>query len=408
MSSVDQPLFISEIHLNSHPYIKQSGIKIVSSNNEKRNIIITGRNGCGKSTLLNLIKSHIYAINVNQVHLSERSKTNYDKAVSKLSSIHTNSPQFASAKTELDQAMNNYTTVGGFITLNFSNKHLLNDKSHVLAYFEAKRITDLNKPQNITASQLQPKHIGEHNAGKQFIQHLVNRRSQLAFALEDKTTTEVEEIRKWFTSLDKLFSRLFAKPVKLQFLRAQLDFILEAEDGEIIDLKTLSDGYSAIVSMVTEIIMRMETIQFGGFNVSGIVLIDEVETHLHVALQKEVLPFLTTMFPKIQFIVTTHSPFVLQSLDNAIIYDLESNQSIDQEEELWKYSYEALIDGYFEVDKFSAILKDKISLFKKLYARDDLNRAEKKELRQLTKELGSVPTFKNATIETELKQLGLK
>lgn len=39
-------------------------------------------------------------------------------------------------------------------------------------------------------------------------------------------------------------------------------------------------------------------------------LVDEIETHLHVDLQKKVLPFLISFFPKIQFIVTTHSPFV--------------------------------------------------------------------------------------------------
>ncbi|MCP4984729.1 MAG: AAA family ATPase [Colwellia sp.] len=408
MPSVDQALFISEIHLNSHPYIKQSDIEIVSSNNEKRNIIITGRNGCGKSTLLNLIKSYISASSRNNRALTAHFKSIYDKATEKLSSIPANSPQFAVAKSEVDKAMNDFTDNGGFIKLNFFNQHFLSDKNHVLAYFEAKRLTDLSKPQNITSSQLEPKKIGDHNAGKEFIHHLVNRRSQLAFALEDNSTAEVEEIRNWFTTLDKLFSRLFATPVKLQFLRTQLDFILKTEDGEIIDLKTLSDGYSAVVSMVTEIIMRMEAIQFGGLNVSGVVLIDEVETHLHVALQREILPFLTTMFPHIQFIVTTHSPFVLQSVDNAIIYDLESNQAIDQTAELWKYSYEALIDGYFEVDKFSGILRDKILLFKELVGREDLGRTEKKELRQLRKELESVPTFKNATIETELKQLGLK
>jgi len=411
MPSVDQSLFISEIHLNSHPYIKQSDISIVSNNAEKRNIIITGRNGCGKSTLLNLIKSYISAnsqkrpISPGVFKLHEKS---YLDASQKISDIPTNSPKFSEAKAELEKAFNLCQSVGYFITLKLTNQNFLKNNSHVLAYFEAKRLTDLTKPTNITASQLQAKQIGDHNAGKQFIHHLVNRRSQLAFALEDNEVSEIEEIRDWFTSLDQLFSRLFAKPVKLKFLRAQLDFMLEAEDGEIIDLKTLSDGYSAIVNMVTEIIMRMEAIQFGGLNVGGIVLIDEVETHLHVALQREILPFLTAMFPNIQFIVTTHSPFVLQSVDDAIIYDLESNQTINQAEELWKYSYEALIDGYFEVDKFSTILKEKISRFKALNSNDDLGRPEKKELRQLRKELESVPTFKNATIETELKQLGLK
>ena len=76
----------------------------------------------------------------------------------------------------------------------------------------------------------------------------------------------------------------------------------------------------------------------------GIVLIDEIETHLHLELQRLVMPLLTKIFPNIQFIVTTHSPFVLSSMPNAIAYDLEHREII---EELTEYSYESLAEGYF-------------------------------------------------------------
>ena len=59
------------------------------------------------------------------------------------------------------------------------------------------------------------------------------------------------------------------------------------------------------------------------YNAQGIVLIDELETHLHIELQKKILPFLTEFFPNIQFIVTTHSPYILNSISNAKAYDLE-------------------------------------------------------------------------------------
>lgn len=59
------------------------------------------------------------------------------------------------------------------------------------------------------------------------------------------------------------------------------------------------------------------------FDMQGIVLIDEIETHLHLELQKIILKLLTTVFPNIQFIITTHSPFILSSLENTVVYDLE-------------------------------------------------------------------------------------
>ncbi len=46
-------------------------------------------------------------------------------------------------------------------------------------------------------------------------------------------------------------------------------------------------------------------------------------------MQKEILPILTKIFPNIQFIITTHSPFILSSLDNAVIYDLENKTLVE-------------------------------------------------------------------------------
>lgn len=66
------------------------------------------------------------------------------------------------------------------------------------------------------------------------------------------------------------------------------------------------------------------------YNAQGIVLIDELETHLHIELQKKILPFLTKFFPNIQFIVTTHSPYILNSISNAKAYDLEKHVELEK------------------------------------------------------------------------------
>ena len=76
--------------------------------------------------------------------------------------------------------------------------------------------------------------------------------------------------------------------------------------------------------------MRMEEHKTKSYDVQGIVLIDEIETHLHIDLQKKILRFLTSFFPKIQFIVTTHSPFVISSIENAVVCDLEKKIVFDK------------------------------------------------------------------------------
>ena len=81
----------------------------------------------------------------------------------------------------------------------------------------------------------------------------------------------------------------------------------------------MSDGLKAMINIVSEIAYRC--IQLNGFlgkksveDTPGVVLIDEVDLYLHPKWQKHVLADLQKAFPKIQFIVSTHSPFIIQSL----------------------------------------------------------------------------------------------
>ncbi len=106
----------------------------------------------------------------------------------------------------------------------------------------------------------------------------------------------------------------------------------------------LSDGFSSVLQLVSELLLRMEAVTAGSYEVSGIVLIDEIETHLHIKLQKAILPFLTDFFPNIQFIVTTHSPFVLTSLNDAVVFDLESKS---RRENMAPMSASTVVEEYF-------------------------------------------------------------
>ena len=104
------------------------------------------------------------------------------------------------------------------------------------------------------------------------------------------------------------------------YFNAQLGcFVLNHPDvGEMI-ADDLSDGFRSILSMVADLAYRMVRLnpQLGERSISdtpGIVLIDEIDMHLHPLWQQTVLLDMQRAFPKIQFIVTTHSPQVLSSV----------------------------------------------------------------------------------------------
>lgn len=105
-------------------------------------------------------------------------------------------------------------------------------------------------------------------------------------------------------------------------------FVVSHPDtGEMI-VDDLSDGFRSILSMVADLAYRMVRLNpFLGrraiLDTPGIVLIDEIDMHLHPSWQQTVLLDLQKAFPKVQFIVTTHSPQVLGSVPPDSIRVLE-------------------------------------------------------------------------------------
>ena len=113
-----------------------------------------------------------------------------------------------------------------------------------------------------------------------------------------------------------------------------LDDLLGKDNNNIwTPFRNFSDGYKAIISITADIAYRaIKLNQYLGeravLDTEGIVLIDEIDMHLHPKWQRHIVEDLKRTFPKIQFIVTTHSPFIVQSLkaDEVINLDKDKNE----------------------------------------------------------------------------------
>ncbi|WP_240543647.1 AAA family ATPase [Spirosoma foliorum] len=129
-----------------------------------------------------------------------------------------------------------------------------------------------------------------------------------------------------------------------------MSFFLNLTDNRRLTFNTLSEGFSAFISIFMDLFMRVDLIRKQvndyTYNPCGIVLIDEPETHLHLQLQEQVLPLLTSLFPNIQFIAATHSPAVIASIKNATIFDLTTKESRGSEETVGR-SYSDLMVSHF-------------------------------------------------------------
>jgi energy-coupling factor transporter ATP-binding protein EcfA2 len=93
-------------------------------------------------------------------------------------------------------------------------------------------------------------------------------------------------------------------------------------EGRRFPLREMSDGFRTVAALVVDILRQMyaayprsspnESLDRAA---PGVVIIDEIDAHLHVSWQRRIGSWLTSHFPNIQFIVTTHSPYICQSAD---------------------------------------------------------------------------------------------
>lgn len=175
-------------------------------------------------------------------------------------------------------------------------------------------------------------------------------------------------------------------------------------DGKEFKFTELSDGFAAVLDIIVDLILKMQDKNelTRAYEREGIVLVDEIETHLHLELQKVIMPLLIEIFPNIQFIVTTHSPFVLSSLSNAVAFDLEHQQVI---EDLTEYSYESLAEGYFGVKTASSYIEMQLNRLKELLEKETLSSSEKSELKHLNSDFEEVPEIVSPVIKGSYLQL---
>jgi len=117
------------------------------------------------------------------------------------------------------------------------------------------------------------------------------------------------------------------------------DMLGQLDDGSWRPFHQMSDGYRNIIRIVADIAYRAIKLNpHLGINAikqaKGVVLIDEIDMHLHPKWQKHIITDFKRTFPKIQFITTTHSPFIVQSLQSNEIINLNGNVTEENPKDL--------------------------------------------------------------------------
>lgn len=414
-----EDIFISHIHINQVRHLKNLDIPLSAT--ERQHLILTGANGSGKTSFLVALKEYFKGVESNWIYSIDTYRQAIEQSRTQLITLENklkadlDETQKAKLNSQKSSIIGDIRYKQGqldpFIPLDLKISNLgsivsaFQSNDFIYTYFDSKRSSNFKKPTGPQKLELENIYRIDAKANTNFIQYIVNLRYDKLDAKDSNNQKEAEAIDIWFDKFTNALKDIFEdETLTLEFDRPNYNYNIILRGREKFDLNTLSDGYSAVMNILTELILRMEKKSSHFYDVQGIVLIDEIETHLHIDLQKKILPFLTAFFPKIQFIVTTHSPFVLTSVKNAVVYDLEKQEALT---DLSGYSVEAIIESYFGQDKYANVLTEKVNQYEKLMSKNALSEAEREEKRDLRGYFKNLPYFLAPELQVKIQQIEL-
>ncbi|NER07555.1 MAG: AAA family ATPase [Okeania sp. SIO3C4] len=158
------------------------------------------------------------------------------------------------------------------------------------------------------------------------------------------------------------------------------EFIIKQNNKEF-RLEKLSSGTAYLFSLICNISsllsvsnQKLENPLEG----EGIVMIDEIDSHLHPKWQEEIVPALLKTFPNIQFLITTHSPHVVRNIQREDLFILKDFKLEEGKPYTYAINIEDAVSSIFEQDQYHPVMKKAIREVAGLIDNEDLEKAKKK------------------------------
>lgn len=372
-------------------------------------IFITGENGTGKSIIIDsirtLFKGRFGGVE-RDITSSENFIINSNLILNgKEINLQTNS-RYQKDNNSLD------TNNMSFNKLFVSSLETDLTKNFVFDYWTSKLSNDSFKIDNITSINAN-KYLGEVLNGIHknidltkvisFFDYLKDSRNEDEKKLGESLYNILEEIINLSITNGKLshVSRINLKPIiKIGNNEVSLD---KLSSGNLYLIQRLSSILSQIYSICT-----INNIDISNYKqIEGVLLIDEAENHLHPKWQKTFLKNILKLFPKLQIIVTTHSPFIVSSIKNSKVYVCKTQidfSLIEEETDFYsnKPVEEVLMSPLFNTSNFNNEISDLIAQRKDAQNNKDFSEVERIE--SLLKEQNP-EYFNYLNLETIIKSL---
>lgn len=381
----------------------------ISNDDEMRHLIITGANGSGKTTLLKAILSSWEAIKSDDLNIYADIDKRIADTQDRLKTYRERQDvaHIFQEEKNLKFLEDMYAKAFGKVVIEgmdfYAAFDAMSKGEFIIASYGDFRKPEFEVVKNPQKPDMAMKGIADSKV-KEFLRFIADLKIQQALAKNEGLADDADDIQKWFDGFVEILRSIFNDP-ELELLFNYKDYSFKIKNqGKEFGFNQLSAGYAAALDIVVDLMIKMQRkgSLVRAYDMPGIVLIDEVETHLHLQLQRQILPLLTGIFPKIQFIVTSHSPFVLNSLKNATAFDLEHQESI---EDLTDYAYDALAEGYFGVAMEQGELVKRVLRLEELLAVKDRSAKEEDEIKYLIDDFDKIPDALAPNAKLRVKEM---
>lgn len=330
-----------DLHLkNIGPFLDDTIEFATFENSKKQVTILTGENGTGKTVILDAIRGLL--LGNSNYDVTKRKITSNDNFLLSTNIIYNNANVFIESQSHSEYYKSSFKTsthIGQIFTDNTKSKNNI----FIVNYWTSQND---NQPFNIASLDfLKPE------------QYLIN---SLDGIQKNAETTKIITFFDYYKSSDKLeqkqegefiyetIKRIFKISLnegELKYVdRTSLLPVIEINGNEI-SLEKLSSGNLYLVQRMLGLLSQMYSVYKLNdlaledmLKTPGVLLIDEAENHLHPKWQKTFLNSILEIFPNLQIIATTHSPFIVGSVDGAkvcVCKSKENHSKIEDETDVY-------------------------------------------------------------------------
>lgn len=361
--------------------------KRVITNLNGKNLIITGENGCGKTRFLRQLHQylqHFFKRQIQSKEIIQQQLGTTRRTIEQIGLSHRDYNAYARQEKKYIEQFERASNESMDISDTDALFELVNNNQFILRFFEANRVANNiasnGQVESITniKNSAQSQNF-EQDSSSQFEKYLVSYYNYGSYIIARENNPEKEkQINAWFEKVQNDLRDLFEDhELILEYNPEEQAFYILQQGKEPYRFNNLSSGYSSILSIYADLLMKVELREIPAEDITGFVLIDEIDAHLHVSIQRKIFSFFDKAFPKVQFIVTTHSPFVVQSVNDSIIYDLSKLEPL---EDLSMYSYESILKGLLGVESTSDILNKQLDEMAEIMNQKPVNTERLQEL----------------------------